>query len=64
MERVGLVERKGEQIRQVCDLKNRNVCDFTPLTIQSPLFSAGHIVKCLWGWVSHLFVNRVARINK
>ena len=30
MEKVGLVERKGEQIQQVCFFRSRSVYDFTP----------------------------------
>lgn len=57
MERVGLVERKWEQIQQVYNLRSMNFPDFTPSPIaQSPVFRAGHIIKHFCGWVRNPFV--------
>lgn len=27
--------------------------------VRNPLFCADHIIRCLWGWVSHLLVSRL-----
>ena len=55
VEKVRLVERKWEQIQQVCKLRGVDFADFTPPTVaQGPLCRAGHSAKHLWGWVSHL----------
>ena len=50
VEKFALVERKQEQIQQVCKLRGMNFADFAPPTIaQGPLCHAGHSTKHLWG---------------
>lgn len=34
------------------------------LMIWNPLFCAGHIIRCLWGWVRHLPVSSIGNENQ